>query len=69
MNRPRDIEAWITYLPTKDGGRSKPAFSEYWPHFCYAGGDWDAVHTYPDVEKVEPGETPKGTQEGQQVLS
>ena len=31
--------------------------SEYRPQFYYAGHDWDAVHTYPDVAEVHPGET------------
>jgi hypothetical protein len=57
MTLAKDVEANVTYLPTKDGGRSLPAVSNYRPQFYYSGHDWDAVHTYPDVEKVEPGQT------------
>jgi elongation factor Tu len=57
MNRPRDIEAEITFLPTEHGGRSGPAFGDYRPQFYYAGHDWDAPHEYPDVERVNPGDT------------
>jgi elongation factor Tu len=54
---PRDIEAEITYLTTEEGGRRKPAFTGYRPQFYYDGRDWDAIHTYPDVELVMPGQT------------
>ena len=57
MNRPRDIEAEITFLPTEDGGRTGPTFSDYRPQFYYAGHDWDAPHEYPDVRQVNPGDT------------
>ena len=57
MIRLKDIEAEITFLPTKDGGRSRPVFDNYRPQFYYAGGDWDAPHEYPDVEQVNPGDT------------
>lgn len=57
MNRPRDVEAVVTFLPTEHGGRSTPAFSDYRPQFYYAGRDWDAPHEYPDVEQVHPGDT------------
>src|SRR6266496_4891449 len=53
----QDIEVEITYLTTEEGGRRKPAFPEYRPQFFYDGRDWDAVHTYPDVELVMPGQT------------
>lgn len=54
---PRDAEAILTFLPTEDGGRSGPVFSDYRPQFYYDGHDRDASHTYPDVESVKPGET------------
>ena len=57
MNRPRDIEAEIHFLSEAEGGRSTPAYSDYRPQFYYNGQDWDAPHEYPDVEKVNPGET------------
>ena len=54
---PRDIEVLLHYLTAEAGGRSAPAFSGYRPQFFYNGRDWDAVHTYPDVERASPGET------------
>ena len=57
MNRPRDIEAEITFIPTEHGGRRGPVFGGYRPQFYYAGHDWDAPHEYPDVEQVNPGDT------------
>jgi translation elongation factor EF-Tu-like GTPase len=52
-----DVEAEITYLTPEEGGRSKPGFTGYRPQFRYDGHDWDAIHTYPDVELVMPGQT------------
>lgn len=52
-----DVEAVITFLPTEHGGRSSGARSGYRPQFYYDGRDWDAVHHYPDVETVHPGDT------------
>jgi translation elongation factor EF-Tu-like GTPase len=57
MNRARDIEVDVTFLPTEHGGRRGPAFNDYRPQFYYAGHDWDAPHEYPDVVQVNPGET------------
>ena len=54
---PPDIEAEITFLTTKQGGRKGPAFSGFRPQFYYDGHDWDATHEYPDVESVLPGQT------------
>ncbi|HET6262594.1 MAG TPA: elongation factor Tu [Chloroflexia bacterium] len=54
---PRDIEVEITWLTGKQGGRVKPIFTGYRPQFYYDGRDWDAIHTYPDVELVIPGDT------------
>ena len=54
---PHAAEAILTFLPTEDGGRSAPVFSNYRPQFYYDGRDWDAPHTYPDVESVRPGDT------------
>ena len=53
----QDIEVTLHYLTSEEGGRKKPAFSGYMPQFHYRGRDWDAVHTYPDVEFVRPGQT------------
>jgi translation elongation factor EF-Tu-like GTPase len=55
--RPVDAEAKLTFLPPEDGGRKTPARSEYRPQFYYDGHDWDAVHTYPDTDEVQPGDT------------
>jgi elongation factor Tu-like protein len=52
-----DAEATVTFLTAVDGGRSTPAFSGYRPQFHYAGADWDALNTYPDVTQVDPGDT------------
>ena len=62
MNRgpiefPKDIEAEVTLLPTQDGGRSTGVTSGYRPQFYYDGHHWDAIHTYPDSDVVNPGET------------
>ncbi|HWN96615.1 MAG TPA: elongation factor Tu [Methylomirabilota bacterium] len=54
---PPDIEAEITFVPTEQGGRKTLAFSGYRPQFYYEGNDWDAIHEYPDVESVHPGQT------------
>jgi elongation factor Tu len=54
---PHDIEVELHFLPTAAGGKSKPTFSSYRAQFFYKGHDWDAVHTYPDVEAANPGET------------
>jgi len=47
----------VTFLTAEDGGRSGPAFSGYRPQFHYAGHDWIALSTYPDVTQVNPGDT------------
>lgn len=52
-----DIEVVLTFLPTKLGGRTSPAFDAYRPQFHYDGNDYDASHMYPEVEAVEPGQT------------
>lgn len=54
---PKDVEAEVIFLPTDAGGRQGPAFSGYRPQFYYDGHDWDAIQTYPDVERVNPGDT------------
>jgi translation elongation factor EF-Tu-like GTPase len=54
---PKDVEAEVVFLPTDAGGRQGPAFSGYRPQFYYDGHDWDAIQTYPDVERVNPGDT------------
>ncbi|MFT5702670.1 MAG: translation elongation factor EF-Tu-like GTPase [Rickettsiales bacterium] len=57
MEIPKDIEAEIYFLTSKEGGRSSPACDGYRPQFYYNNHDWDARHLYPDVEKVNPGDT------------
>ena len=57
MSVTADIEARITFMPTEHGGRAGPAFQRYRPQFYYDGQDWDASHSYPDNEVVNPGET------------
>ena len=54
---PPDVEAEITFIPTAEGGRKTPVYSDYRPQFYYEGRDWDAVHEYPDVDTVLPGQT------------
>jgi elongation factor Tu len=53
---PRDIEAQITFLPTAQGGKRKPVTTGYFVQFVYDGQNWDAIHTYPDREWVNPGD-------------
>lgn len=57
MKKPFDIEGQVTFIPTESGGRKIPALSGYRPQFFYNGHDWDAIQEYPDVDKVNPGET------------
>jgi len=57
MERPKDIEAKIYYLTSKEGGRSTPVFSGYRGQFYYNGLDYDAPQEFPDVTEVKPGET------------
>ena len=57
MEHPKDIEAEIYYLTTKEGGRNTPVFSGYRGQFYYNGLDCDAPQEFPDMEEVKPGET------------
>ena len=57
MERPDHIEVEVSFLPTEHGGRKGPTLPGYRPQRYYANDDWDAVHTYPDVEEVWPGQT------------
>jgi translation elongation factor EF-Tu-like GTPase len=52
-----DAEAEVTFLATAEGGRKSPVQNDYRPQFYYDGHDWDAVHEYPDVDAVNPGDT------------
>lgn len=54
---PHDIEVELHFLAAERGGRNAPAFTGYRPQFFYNGADWDAVHTYPGVSIVNPGDT------------
>jgi len=54
---PRDVEAQITFLPTAKGGETNPVTTGYFVQFFYDGQNWDAIHTYPDREWVNPGDS------------
>jgi len=54
---PCDVEATVTYLPADHGGRTTPVATGYCPQFYYDGMDHGARHSYPDVERVFPGES------------
>lgn len=51
------VEAEVHFLSANDGGRATPCTSGYRPQFFYEGRDWDAVHEYPDVAQVMPGDS------------
>jgi translation elongation factor EF-Tu-like GTPase len=55
----RNVEAEVTFLPTEHGGRKgfAPVLSGYRPQFYFECVDYDALHEYPDVPQVHPGET------------
>lgn len=54
------IEATITFLPRKEGGRQYPVYDGYRPHIYYDGQGWTGEHRYPDVpDMVMPGDTVK----------
>ena len=53
---PVDIEAYIIFLSTEEGGRKGPCYSGYRPQIYYDGHDWDAIQVYPDVSEVFPGQ-------------
>ncbi|HTQ03842.1 MAG TPA: hypothetical protein VMI54_08285 [Polyangiaceae bacterium] len=52
----RDIEVFLQFVPTSEGGRSTPVWTGYRAQVHYANGDWDAMHEYPDDERVLPGQ-------------
>jgi hypothetical protein len=56
---PPDLEAEIVFLPSSQGGRSTAVRSGYRPmhDFRHPDGLFDAIHEYPDVYWVLPGET------------
>jgi translation elongation factor EF-Tu-like GTPase len=54
---PRDVEVQITFLPTAQGGKTRPVTTGYFVQFFYDGQNWDAIHTYPGREWVNPGES------------
>lgn len=53
----RDIAVLLSFVPTDQGGRATPVRSGYRAQFRYDGQDWDAVHEYPNHDKVAPGAT------------
>jgi len=54
-----DVEAEISFVPTEAGGRSGPVSSDYRGDFYFRGQYYVAVHEYPGVAQVNPGETVK----------
>jgi translation elongation factor EF-Tu-like GTPase len=57
MSGDEHIEVQMEFLPTDCGGKKKPARSGYRVQFYYAGGDWDALYEFPDVDQANPGDT------------
>lgn len=60
MRPPRqpDIEAEVTFLATRDGGRSTPAVSGYRPnHLVLPDYLTSGHHEYKDKASVQPGES------------
>lgn len=57
-NRAPDIEVQVTLLSSEAGGRIGPVSSGYRPNhdFGIEGSTNDAVHEYPGVERLRPGE-------------
>ena len=56
---PKDTKVEVRFLTTEEGGRKNSVWSGYRPQFYYDRQDWDAVHEYPDVQTVLPGDTIK----------
>ncbi len=56
MDYAKDVKVEMFFLPTEAGGRKGAVHNGYRPQFYFDGHDWDAVHTYIDVETVQPGE-------------
>jgi translation elongation factor EF-Tu-like GTPase len=57
-HRSPDIEAEIWFIPTSDGGKSKPVVSGYRPqHLVKEDYQTSGEHQYLDKEQVFPGET------------
>ena len=54
---PPDIEAEIRLKTTEEGGRTSSVYTEYRPQFVYNDTHWVAIHVYPDVDEVRPGDT------------
>jgi elongation factor Tu len=44
-------------LRAEDGGRSRPSFSGYRPHFCYQGEHFTSVYRYLENSVLLPGQT------------
>ena len=58
MNRPPDVEAILTLLPTSEGGREHPAFSGYRPnHLVRQDYLTSGTITCLDSELIAPGES------------
>jgi translation elongation factor EF-Tu-like GTPase len=51
------IEARIRFLRAEAGGKNKSVASGYRAQVHSRGRDWDAVHEYPGVAQVAPGES------------
>jgi hypothetical protein len=56
-HRSPDIEAEVWFIPTEEGGKSKPAFSGYRPqHLIMDNYQTSGEHQYINKEQVNPGE-------------
>ena len=53
--KPRDVEVFVTFLPTEDGGRPNGVVSGYRGQFYYGAHDWDGEYTFPDHDQVPLG--------------
>ncbi len=55
---PKHLEVEISFLSTKEGGRTQPAISiKYRPQFYFNGYDWVTIIIFQEKEFVFPGET------------
>jgi translation elongation factor EF-Tu-like GTPase len=55
--REPDIEATIGFLTPEEGGRDKPVFGWFSPYFTLDGTNHEALFEYPDVDRIDPGDT------------
>lgn len=57
MSIERHIEATLYFLTSDEGGRRAAVSTGYRGQFYFNNIDVDALHEYPDVELVQPGDT------------